>query len=196
MREDFDIYLASASPRRRELLAQINVRFQLLEVEVSEQPQLNEPARVYVQRLALAKARAGLMHLPAADKSLVLGADTAVVVDDAILGKPEDEVQAKAMLRQLSGRSHQVMSAVAVMCVERKAVKLNVSTVTMRELDEPEIEAYWNSGECRDKAGAYAIQGRAAIFVSALQGSYSGVMGLPLYETALILKEFGINPLK
>jgi septum formation protein len=196
MSEHFDIYLASASPRRRELLVQIGIRFQLIGVEVPEIPLRNEPAGVFVQRMALAKARAGLGRLPATDDHPVLGADTAVVVDDQILGKPRDAVEARTMLQLLAGRRHQVMSAVAVMSRERKAVKLNVTTVTMGEMDEAQIQRYWNSGECHDKAGAYAIQGRAAIFISELQGSYSGVVGLPLYETALILEEFGINPLK
>ena len=192
----FDIYLASASPRRQELLQQIGITFRRLVVEVPEIPAREEAPRVFVQRLALAKARAGLAQLGADDPHPVLGADTAVVVADRILGKPRDEADVLAMLRLLSGRSHQVMSAVAMMNAERKAVKLSVSTVTFRELDEAEIRAYRDSGECHDKAGAYAIQGRAALFIANLEGSYSGVMGLPLFETGLILKEFGINPLK
>lgn len=192
----FDIYLASASPRRRELLEQIGVTYQLLDVAVPETPHPAEPAEVFVQRLALAKARAGIKCLDQHDIHPVMGADTSVVVDGEIMGKPRNEDDAKNMLLRLAGRSHQVMSAVALISENKKAVKLNISNVTFRELSMQEIQAYWNSGECQDKAGAYAIQGQAAIFIKELQGSYSGVMGLPLFEAALILQEFGINSLK
>lgn len=195
MSQSFDIYLASSSPRRRELLDQIGVRYALLQVAVPEIPLPGEAAQAFVQRVALEKARAGKDLLPTDDRHPILGADTAVVLDDSILGKPADRQQAFDMLRRLSGRSHQVMSAVA-MASEHEVVMLNISRVTFRRLTQTEIEAYWESGECHDKAGAYAIQGRAAIFIQELQGSYSGVMGLPLYETAILLQKCGIHPLR
>jgi len=195
MSTPFDIYLASASPRRRELLTQIGIRYELLKVTVPEIPLLDEKAQDFVQRVALEKAQAGKCLLTPEDTHPVLGADTAVVIDGCILGKPADRQEALGMLTSLSGRRHQVMSAVA-MAAEHAAVILNISQVTFRNLSVEEIEAYWESGECYDKAGAYAIQGRAAIFVQKLRGSYSGVMGLPLYETAALLQQFGINPLR
>jgi len=195
MSAPFDIYLASASPRRRELLTQIGIRYELLKVTVPEIPLLGEKAQDFVQRVALEKAQAGKCLLTPEDTHPVLGADTAVVIDGCILGKPADRQEELGMLTSLSGRRHQVMSAVA-MAAEHAAVILNISQVTFRNLSVEEIEAYWESGECYDKAGAYAIQGRAAIFVQELRGSYSGVMGLPLYETAALLQQFGINPLR
>jgi len=195
MSTPFDIYLASASPRRRELLTQIGIRYELLKVTVPEVPQPGEKAPDFVQRVALQKAQAGKSLLFPGDAHPVLGADTAVVIDDRILGKPTDRQEAVDMLARLSGRRHQVMSAVA-MVADREVVMLNISEVTFGELSIAEIEAYWASGECHDKAGAYAIQGRAAMFIKELQGSYSGVMGLPLYETAVLLQQFGINPLR
>ena len=195
MSAEFDIYLASASPRRRELLTQIGVRFGLLKVTVPEVPAAGETPQDFVTRVALEKARAGKQLLSSNDKHPVLGADTAVVVDNCILGKPTDRQEALSMLTRLSGCTHQVISAVAIVA-NREIVQLNVSKVTFRNLSNQEIEAYWESGECHDKAGAYAIQGRAAIFIQDLQGSYSGVMGLPLYETAGLLQQFGINSLR
>ena len=195
MAAEFDIYLASASPRRRELLTQIGVRFKLLNVNVPEVPATDEMPQDFVKRVALEKARAGKQLLSSDDTHPVLGADTAVVVENRILGKPADRQEALSMLTSLSGRSHQVMSAVAII-TNHELVQVNVSKVTFRKLTVPEIEAYWKSGECHDKAGAYAIQGRAAIFIQELQGSYSGVMGLPLYETAGLLQQYGINSLR
>lgn len=188
----FDIYLASVSPRRRELLSQIGVRFELLTVNVPEVPLQAEEPEDFVQRVALEKARAGKQLISSDDVHPVLGADTAVVVDGRILGKPANKDDALAMLTSLSGRKHQVMSAVA-MIAEYEAVRINISQVTFASLSHEQINAYWNSGECQDKAGAYAIQGHAAMFIQELQGSYSGVMGLPLYETAGLLQQFGIN---
>jgi len=195
MSAPFDIYLASASPRRRELLTQIGICYELLQVTVPEVPRPGEKASDFVQRVALQKAQAGKSLLSPGDPHPVLGADTAVVIDDCILGKPTDRQAAVDMLARLSGRCHQVMSAVA-MAAEREVVMLNISQVTFRELSNADIEAYWASGECYDKAGAYAIQGRAAMFIEELRGSYSGVMGMPLYETAMLLQQFGINPLR
>ena len=191
----FDIYLASASPRRQELLTQIGVRFERLKITVPEVPAAGEIPQDFVQRVALEKARAGKRLLSSDDAHPVLGADTAVVIDGCILGKPANKDDALAMLTSLSGRKHQVMSAVAV-AADFEAIRINISQVTFDNLSREQINAYWNSGECQDKAGAYAIQGRAATFIQDLQGSYSGVMGLPLYETAALLNEFGINSLR
>ena len=187
------LVLASASPRRSELLAQIGVRFRQRAVDIDETPRQHESAEDYVRRLALEKARA-VWHELGDDEVLVLGADTAVVVDGRPLGKPADLVHAREMLRRLSGCAHRVLSAVALVG-EREALRVSDSTVWLRSLSDDEIDAYWHTGEPRDKAGAYAIQGLAAAFVERLEGSYSGVMGLPLYETAQLLKEFGIQVL-
>lgn len=195
MAAEFDIYLASASPRRRELLSQIGVRFKLLMVDVPEVPAADEKPQDFVERVALEKARAGKQLLSSEDAHPVLGADTAVVVENRILGKPANRQEALSMLSSLSGRSHLVISAVAIVAKHEMA-QVNISKVTFRKLTVPEIEAYWDSGECHDKAGAYAIQGRAAMFIQELQGSYSGVMGLPLYETAGLLQQFGIKLLQ
>lgn len=188
------ICLASQSPRRRELLRQIGVTHSVLAVDVSEQRLAGENAREFVTRVALDKARAGWRALPEGQRQPVLGADTAVVVDDRVLGKPRDRDDALAMLRLLSGRSHEVLTAVA-MVAEREAVRVSASSVTFRSLSENECRAYWETGEAADKAGGYAIQGLAAVFVARLEGSYSGVMGLPLFETAQLLGEFGITVL-
>lgn len=186
------VYLASASPRRRELLRQIGVSYRLLRVEVDETPLLDETPRDYVIRLALAKAQTGCAALGRRKPAPVLGADTAVVVDGIILGKPRDRDEGLAMLALLSGREHQVLSAVALATPARDAVKIQESRVRLRELEPAERAAYWDSGEPRDKAGGYAIQGRAAAFIAELHGSYSGVMGLPLFETTELLRAFGI----
>lgn len=188
------IILASASPRRRSLLQQIGVRFRQQIAAVDETPLDNESAQDYVVRLAVAKARA--VRQQSGDHEVpVLGADTAVVVDGRLLGKPADLSHARDMLQLLSGRRHQVLSAVAVV-KDRQAVAVSDSSVWFRALSEKDIEDYWKSGEPRDKAGAYGIQGVGAIFVERLEGSYSGVMGLPLYETARLLQGFGIRVLE
>ena len=188
------IILASASPRRRSLLQQIGVSFRQQIAAVDETPLDNESAQDYVVRLAVAKARA-VRHQSGDDEAPVLGADTAVVVDGRLLGKPADLSHARDMLQLLSGRRHQVLSAVAVV-KDRQAVAVSDSSVWFRALSEKDIEDYWKSGEPRDKAGAYGIQGVGAIFVERLEGSYSGVMGLPLYETARLLQGFGIRVLE
>jgi septum formation protein len=191
MSADF-IYLASASPRRRELLQQIGVSFRLVGMELDETPRLSEAPAAYVARLAAAKADAGWLSRSAAIAP-VLAADTAVVLDGAILGKPRDRDDAEHMLLQLSGRTHEVMSAVAVRSTAGNQIKVSHSLVTFRILDAAEVRAYWDTGEPRDKAGAYAIQGFAAVFIEDLRGSYSGVMGLPLFETAELLKAAGVR---
>lgn len=193
-----DIYLASASPRRRELLAQIGLRVELVSQSISEHCLENETPEDYVQRLALEKAQAGLAVLGAKQPRPVLGADTTVVVDDQILGKPENEVAALAMLAQLSGRTHRVLSAVAVvgkdnLGQDRAEVRLNENRVSFRVIGEAERRAYWRTGEPADKAGGYGIQGLAALFIERLEGSYSGVMGLPLFETGELLRQFGVE---
>lgn len=185
------IILASRSPRRRELLEQIGVGYEVLDVEVDESHRPGETPGAFVTRLALAKASTG-SALVGADKP-VLGADTIVVLaNNMILGKPANRQAAAAMLAQLSGQAHRVMTAVALVWGGRQAVKLSTSTVTFRPLSAEEIAAYCETGEPDDKAGAYAIQGLAALFISHLEGSFSGVMGLPLFETAALLTEFEI----
>jgi septum formation protein len=187
------LVLASASPRRRDLLNQIGVRFRQKVVPIDEMPREGEPAQHYVQRLALEKARAVRRTLDL-EAGLVMGADTEVIREGRPLGKPADLHQARDMLRGLSGRRHRVLSAVALVG-EREAVRLSESAVWFRALSDAEIDAYWRTGEPCDKAGGYAIQGLGAVFVQRLEGSYSGVMGLPLYEAAQLLKEFGIEVL-
>jgi len=192
MSADF-VYLASASPRRRELLLQIGVPFRLVGTELDETPLPGEAPAAYVSRLAAAKADAGWQASRGAANAPVLAADTAVVLEGEILGKPRDKVDAERMLLRLSGRTHEVMTAVAVRSAGGHDVKVSYSMVTFRNLDAAEASAYWNTGEPRDKAGAYAIQGYAAIFIADLRGSYSGVMGLPLFETAELLKSAGVG---
>lgn len=187
-----DIYLASQSPRRQELLEQIGVDYEVLLVDVDEQVQDNERAQDFVCRVALDKARAGWRMLPEDSRRPVLGADTVVVTGSGILGKPRDREHATRMLQQLSGRTHTVLTAVALVG-PTEAVQVRTSYVTFRTVTTAECEAYWDTGEPADKAGGYAIQGRAAIFISRIEGSYSGVMGLPLFETAELLKESGIT---
>lgn len=187
-----ELFLASASPRRRELLAQIAVPCVTQIASIDETPLPDEPPAAYVERLAREKARAGLLALGGRKDAVVLGADTAVVLDGRILGKPADFAESRAMLQALSGRSHQVMTAVALVGGDREAARVVSSEVSFRPISEAEIEAYWASGEPCDKAGSYGIQGLAAVFVNRLQGSYSAVVGLPLCETAELLGEFGI----
>lgn len=185
------LYLASASPRRRELLEQIGVPVQQVRCAVDEQPLAGEPAETYVQRVTADKVRAGVAQAPAG--AVVLAADTAVVLDGAILGKPRDRDDALRMLRALSGREHQVMTAVAVASGEDMEIRMVVSQVRFRQLADAELLAYWDTGEPQDKAGSYGIQGLGAVFVAHLQGSYSAVVGLPLMETAELLGRFGIR---
>jgi septum formation protein len=191
MSTDF-VYLASGSPRRRELLQQIGVSFRVLGAAVDEAVLPGESPAVYVARLAAAKAGCGWESRRDAAEVPVLAADTAVVLDGKILGKPVDRRDAEGMLRQLSGRTHEVLTAVALRTASGLQAALSRSEVTFRAISAGEAQAYWDSGEPRDKAGAYAIQGRAAVFVAALRGSFSGVMGLPLFETAALLSAAGV----
>jgi nucleoside triphosphate pyrophosphatase len=188
------VYLASASPRRRQLLSQIGVPFQVLSVDVDESIGAGESPERYVLRVAEAKAVAGLAHRVAGRRPQgpVLGADTAVVAAGAILGKPADSADAERMLGLLSGSTHEVLTAVALAIDDGVLSRLSRSEVTFREITREEARDYWNTGESRDKAGGYAIQGYGAVFVSALRGSYSGVMGLPLFETAQMLRSAGV----
>jgi len=198
---DRHIYLASRSPRRRELLSQIGVRFQVLmfrdkpdtDAELNEAVLEGETPRVYVERVARAKAQAGWQRLEQRNlpRAAVLAADTTVAVDGRILGKPADRREAAAMLAALSGRQHEVLSAIALKYESQFECAVSVSEVEFRILSAEDIRQYVATGECDDKAGAYAIQGRAAQFVAGLRGSFSGVMGLPLYETAQMLERMG-----
>lgn len=184
------LLLASASPRRHELLQQIGVRFAPVAHEVDETPRSGEVATDYVQRMAREKARcAASRTVPG---RVVLGADTAVVLDGQILGKPRDRADAVKTLLALAGRSHQVCSAVALCDGGRTETRLSLTEVMFRPLSRGEAEAYWETGEPADKAGSYGIQGVGALFVTRIEGSYSAVVGLPLHETAQLLDEFGI----
>lgn len=187
------LYLASKSPRRRELLTRLGLEFGVLDLDVPEHRQPNEPALDYVRRVAREKAGAGLLQVLGNPTALVLGSDTEVVLDDEVFGKPRDADDAAAMLRKLSGRTHEVISAVSLVSRSREAQALSVSQVSFAELDEATIARYVASGEPEGKAGAYAIQGGAEVFVRHLAGSYSGVMGLPLHETSRLLREFGVG---
>jgi septum formation protein len=206
------VYLASGSPRRRQLLRQIGVEFQVLKVEIDESIGAGEGALEYVTRLARAKAAAGARLVAAevptlaregagprgtamseAKTALVLGADTAVVVDGAILGKPADAEDGERMLRLLSGRTHDVLTAVALASAHGVTSCVSASEVTFRDIGAAEAHEYRRSAEPADKAGGYAIQGYGAVFVSRLAGSYSGVMGLPLFETAELLRGAGVT---
>lgn len=192
---DPHIYLASRSPRRAELLTQIGVRFAVVCADTDERVHPGESPEGYVERVALDKARAvdagamGFGGLP------VLAADTAVVLEERILGKPRDEADALAMLRALSGRAHRVLTGVALVAGGRTGYALSESRVRFRAIDEAELRGYWRTGEPRDKAGGYGIQGLGALFVAGLEGSYSGVMGLPLFETGRLLAQAGIRPI-
>lgn len=190
------IILASASPRRAELLEQIGVEFEIRHADIDESLLASESARDYVIRLAIEKAQAVSKLSDTAQGLPVLGADTSVIIDGEIFGKPINYEHFHAMMVKLSKNNHQVMTAVALIRADGVQINaISVSDVSFRHLQESEIEAYWQSGEPQDKAGGYAIQGLGAIFVENLVGSYSGVMGLPLFETAQLLKRAEISTL-
>lgn len=198
---DKRIYLASQSPRRRELLKQIGVAFDVLalravagRMDVVEVPRADEAASDFAQRMAVEKAACGWRAVDARRllRFPVLGADTVVELDGAILGKPADRAGAEAMLMRLSGRTHHVHTAVAVQHEDRMERRLSSSQVRLAELDAAAIGRYLETGEYLGKAGAYGIQGRAGAFVEHIDGSYSGIMGLPLYDTAILLRAFGL----
>jgi septum formation protein len=188
------IILASASPRRKALLAQINITPIIHPVDLDETPLPDEKPLAYVQRLAAEKSALCLASSAAIlNPNLpVLAADTAVVLDDSIMGKPKNQKDGMTMLSRLSGRTHFVFSAISLRG-EQHWQAVNVTEVTFRTLTEPEIIAYWRTGEPLDKAGSYAIQGLGGLFVESIEGSYSGVMGLPLFETAGLLAKQGID---
>ena len=185
------LYLASQSPRRAELLEQIGVGFEKLAVDTDETVLVGEAPEAYVQRVAIAKAQAGLAVLQQQGLAPlpVLGADTAVIIAGQIMGKPRDRDHALAMLEQLSGKTHQVMSAICLGYQQYQEVALNITEVSFREIASAELEQYWQSGEPLGKAGAYAIQGLGAVFVEKIYGSYSAVVGLPLLETQQLLQK-------
>jgi septum formation protein len=188
------LYLASRSPRRQELLRQVGLRFATVPAEVDEQRAPGQSPADYAVATALAKARAGLEAVRVPGPEPVLGADTDVVIDGEILGKPADRAQALAMLHRLAGRTHEVYSGVALVQGARAETALSVTRVTFGPISARQAEAYWDTGEPADKAGAYGIQGYGAQFVREIQGSYSGVVGLPLYETLELLRRFDVAP--
>ncbi len=201
---DRKLYLASRSPRRRELLRQIGVGHELLLLredarrgaDADETPLAAELPRDYARRVANAKAAAGLQMLARRASGLikpVLAADTTIALDNAIIGKPRDAADAKRILKALSGRSHTVITVVAMAFADQIETRVSESVVTMRDIDDALIQRYIDSGEPMDKAGAYAVQGRAAAFITRIEGSYSGIMGLPLAETVELLSAFNID---
>jgi septum formation protein len=191
---DPQLYLASASPRRKQLLEQLGLRFEVVVADVDERLRPGEAAEDYVSRVAAAKAQAVVRRLGSPSLP-VLAADTAVVLGGIILGKPKDRADGIAMLDRLAGRSHQVLSAVALWHAGGARMAVSRSRVTFRTISPEEAAVYWASGEPADKAGGYGIQGLGGVFVESLDGSYSGVMGLPLFETAALLKDAGIHVL-
>ncbi len=195
MNEPAQIILASASPRRGELLSQIGVRVMVQSVDIDETQKHNEPVMAYVQRLAMEKAQRGFDTIKNENKLPVLGSDTIVEIDGLILGKPENRQQAKKMLQQISAQIHTVHTSVAIVTEGKSLIDTSSTQVLFRTLDDQEIDLYLATGEADDKAGSYAIQGIAAQFIKNINGSYSGVMGLPLFETAELLKQCGIWPL-
>ncbi len=189
------IYLASASPRRQELLRQIGIVFEAIPSNLPEVPQAGERPEDYVLRVARAKAQhvarqvreRGLTPRP------VLGADTEVVLEGEILGKPRDVQQGQAMLRKLAGRTHEVLTGLVLLHQDAEYKTLNRSRVTFGPLTDMDIQRYWDSGEPADKAGGYAVQGRAAAFIQRIEGSYSSIMGLPLFELIQLLRQAGVH---
>ena len=192
-----DLYLASGSPRRAQLLAQIGLHISKIASDIDETPHENELALAYTERMAWQKSEQALALFVAAHGAEpelpVLTADTSVAIDGLILGKPDNHAHAVSMLRMLSGRTHQVISSVVMWHQDQRTQTTQTSEVTFRPLTEAEIQAYVDSGEADDKAGAYGIQGAAAVFIEHLSGSFSGVMGLPLFETAALLRQLNVH---
>jgi len=185
------LHLASASPRRREILEALRLSFSAGGADIDESLLPHEDAEAMVRRLAVGKARA--LH---GTGDVILAADTAVVLGDRIFGKPRSEDEALAMLAALSGEQHRVLTGVAVLSAGGIQTSVSCSEVRFRDIDPAEAADYWHSGEPRDKAGAYAIQGLGGIFVASLRGSYSGVVGLPVFETVALLRDAGIDVLR
>jgi len=194
-RESAQIILASASPRRRELLQQIGINAIVQSVDIDESQKPNEAVSDYVERLALEKAQCGFDIISNDDLLPVLGSDTIVEINGVVLGKPENRQHAREILMQLSGQQHEVHTSVAIVTQDKSVIATSSSYVQFKLLETQEIENYLATGEADDKAGAYAIQGVAAQFVKNIHGSFSGVMGLPLYETVELLKQCGVMPL-
>ena len=188
------LHLASRSPRRAELLARLGLEFGILDLDVPEVQGAGEAAADYVRRVAREKAGAGLLKVMAVPAAVVLGADTEVILDGQVFGKPADAEAAAAMLRRLSGRTHDVLTAVALVSAGREMQAVALSKVTVEPLSDAMISRYLDTGEWRGKAGGYAIQGVFEAHVERLEGSHSGVMGLPLHETAGLLRGFGALP--
>ncbi|MBM6549844.1 Maf family protein [Marinomonas ostreistagni] len=192
------IVLASASPRRKELLSNLVNEFEIKPADIDETPYALEQPQEYVVRMAREKAEAAIAKHQLSHRDIVIASDTSVVLGERILGKPEDFAHAQEMLRALSGRSHEVMTSICV-CnggLNRVATANVISQVDFRELSDVEIAQYWATGEPADKAGAYAIQGLGGMFVKHIAGSFSAVVGLPVYEVTQLLNEFGVSPLK
>lgn len=189
------IYLASASPRRQQLLRQLDIAFEIVPAQMTEHPHAAEPARAYVQRLATAKARfaAGVVRERGWPTKPILGADTEVVLDGAVLGKPADAAHGRALLKRLAGRTHDVLTALALLVEGEMHTAVSESRVTFGELSDADVARYWATGEPADKAGGYAVQGRAGAFITRIEGSYSGIVGLPLYELAQLLRKVGVT---
>ena len=187
------LFLASESPRRREILTSLGLDFEAAGVDIEECQNPGETPLDMVRRLAIQKARAAASALP--HDTLVIGSDTAVVCDGEAFGKPGDQNAAAEMLRRLSGRWHEVMTGVALLGPDREDVAVSITRVRFRDIDPAEAAIYWQSGEPADKAGGYAIQGLGGVFVAAIEGSYSGVVGLPVYETAALLRGAGVDVL-
>lgn len=186
-----DLILASASPRRAEILQQIGVDFQIVPADIDETPMSQESPVDYVQRMAQEKTQ-HVINSIAGSSMIVLGADTSVVLGSKIYGKPKNQEDGMAMLAALSGKTHQVLTAIAMGNKQRCLIKLSATDVKFRELDPKESMDYWNTGEPADKAGGYAIQGLGAVFVEKISGSFSGVVGLPIEQTAQLLKTFNV----
>ena len=187
------LHLASRSPRRAELLARLGLDFGVIDLDLPEQRGADEAPADYVRRVAREKAGAGLLRVVAVPGAVVLGADTEVILDDEVFGKPGSVGVAEAMLRRLSGRTHEVVTAVSVVSAGRELQAVSRSEVTVAALGDDDIARYLATGEWQGKAGAYAIQGRFEAHIAHLSGSYSGVMGLPLHETVGLLRQFGVQ---
>lgn len=187
------LYLASRSPRRRALLQQAGVDFRLLDVSIHEQPLKHEAGQDFVCRMAREKAGAGLLDVASVPGAVVLASDTEVVLNNTIFGKPQTAEDAAAMLHQLSGQTHQVLTAVCVVNAGDEQWALKASTVRMARIQSDDLSAYLASGEWQGKAGGYGIQGLAARFIEHIEGSYSAIMGLPIFETCQLLAHFGIR---
>ena len=194
----FDLYLASASPRRKTLLESVGLKLYVCPANIDENVLANESSESYVRRLALQKAQAAINQCEQRILNCpFIGSDTIVACDGALFGKPVDEADALRMWKKMSGRSHQVLTSLAVIdgvdSSAKQVIELSVSDVQFKTLELSEMRAYWQTGEPQDKAGAYGIQGAASAWVDSIQGSYTGIMGLPLFETNRALKPFGLN---